>query len=89
MIVIQEKEKCVQIENDNSIKCYPRGTVRPVFTNGSLTVFDGPQEHSNSKSPLFSVNKVANITSVTDKDGVVVTLTTVEQLAKDIAKFFV
>jgi hypothetical protein len=27
--------------------------------------------------------------SITDKDGVAVTLTTVEQLAKDIAKFFV
>lgn len=89
MITIQEKNDCVKISTPSKEMCIPRGTSKPQFTGGEFTLFEDRISDARSKHPIFKVGNVADITSVTDKSGDSIPITTIEQMSKDIAKFFI
>jgi len=89
MINITEKQDCTLIESDNQTRCVPRGSESIAFTGGELVLFKKRPESPTGGTPVLKINRIQQVGTVTDQDGSAVSLTTVKQLAKDIAKFFV
>jgi len=89
MINITEKQDCTLIDSGGKEQCIPRGSLVPRFTNSEFILLKKSLGQTALSKPIFKVNRIQQVTSATDKNGSSLSLTTVEQFAKDVAKFFI